>query len=311
MAIRHRTLTSELGGGLVGAAQWDEGHDIDTLDLPSQVSEPANPAAGNIAVYGRTVAGRVRPKVREPSGVDYPLQPHVGFRRVTQWHGGNATAAATAFAIIGAMPYTAVASTVQIPAPATSSLLNQSLRSRLLSATTAGSIVSVRANTARAVRGNASNIGGFDFNIRFGLNVMIAGQRVFAGLWSGSSNPAASDWTTETTNAKIGLACNVNTGNWRLIHNAAGSAPTVIDLGATMPVNNTDVMELALHCAPGASGIDYEVTNLTTGAVVFGTLSTNLPANTLFLGPMITMNNGTTASQVGLDFLSAYLETDL
>lgn len=250
------------------------------------------------------------PKWVGPSGVDYPLQPHIGVNNITSWRGGNATAIATAVAVVGAMPYTGVASSVQIPGVATTSILAQTLRSRLLTSTTAGNITSLRANTNRVTRGNAANIGGFHYIGRFALSAQNAAQRVFMGLWSGTANPTNLDWTTDTATARIGLVANSATGNWRLAHNTAGAAPTLIDLGASFPLNTTDLIELVLFCGPNASSITYRVRNLSTGAEATGTLSTNLPGNTVFLGPMVMMTNNTAAAAVSIDVVSVYLETD-
>lgn len=46
--IKHKTQTSELApGGKIGAAEWDgEAHDVETLDLVGQTSDPVSPADG-------------------------------------------------------------------------------------------------------------------------------------------------------------------------------------------------------------------------------------------------------------------------
>lgn len=298
--------------GLTGpaGAQGPAGtFDGDTLDFTVQSADPAAPAAGTGTLYAFDVGGRVLPKWVGPSGVDFPLQPHIGFNNIAAWRGGNG-ATATSLSVVGSMPYTIVASATQTPNPAVGSILSQTLRSRYLTSAAAGNIVSVRANTARVALGNAPNIGGFHYGVRFALAAMNAAQRFFIGLWSGAANPTNLDWTTDTATGRIGIVANSATGNWRLAHNAQGAAPTLIDLGATMPINSTDLMEMVLFARPNATGVSYRVRNLSTGAQVTGTISTNLPANTQFLGPFMALSNNTAAAAVSVDFVSAYLETD-
>lgn len=312
MGIRHLLVAAGLvPPAKVGAPNWDADHIIDgPLDLPAEATEPAAPAAGRGLFYAKSLVGRVRPKWKGPAGIDYPLQPHIGFNTIAKWHGGATTAIATTLAVIGSMSFTGAASSVQVPGPATTSILAQCLRSRILTAATAGAVCSLRAGTNRATRGNAASIGGFEFGMRFAPATMNAAQRLFMGMWSGTSNPGNVDWTTDTATARIGLVAAADTGNWRLAHNAAGAAPTLIDLGASFPINNTSLMELLLFCPPNTSSITYTVRNLSTGAEVTGTITTNLPANTLFLGPFAVMSNNTAAAAVSFDFVSAYLETD-
>jgi hypothetical protein len=305
MAITHATLSSE--PGLIGGPEWDADHVIDgPIDLPAAASEPAAAPAGFGRLYARSIGGRVMPKWIGPAGVDYPLQPHLGQTNVTVWRGGNTTAIATTLSTQGPAAYVGVASAVQTPGLNTTSILGQSQRSRLLTSTTAGNIVSLRSgNILRAAMGN-----GYQLISRFALATMNAAQRVFMGLWNGGANPTNLDWTTDTGTARIGLVANSASGNWRLAHNAVGAAPTLIDLGASFPINTTGLIELALFCGPGATSVAYVVRNLSTGAVASGTLSTNLPPAATFLGPMVMMTNNTAAAAVAIDVVSVYLETD-
>ena len=77
---------------------------------------------------------------------------------------------------------------------------------------------------------------------------------------------------------------------------------------------STNVYELALFSAPNSGDVHYEVRRLNTGHVATGTIvnsgATVLPTNTTLIGPWGYRTNNATALAVGLDVMSAYIETD-
>ncbi len=285
--------------------------DTGAIILPALGAEPSVPASGTGLIYARDVAGRILPKWLGPSGVDYPLQSHIGVNNVRCWRGGATTAATTFAATIGTMPYTGASPNVPtIPALAGTNLLTQTLRSTISTTAAAGSLAYIRGNMLNLWRGNAAGMGGFFVVHRFALSgTLQAGLRCFAGIVDVAANPTNINPVTPSTPGGIGLATDANSGNWKLVHNTSGTARTSIDLGASFPVNGA-MMELALFCAPNDSTIGYRVTNWSTGAQASGTLSTNLPASTAFLAPSVWVTNNATAAAQTLDFVSTYVETD-
>lgn len=287
------------------------GGPISTLSLPAQTTEPSAPPADTGVLYARNIAGRTMPKWMGPSGVDYALQPHFGFTSVSMWKGGATTTATTFAAQVGAMPYTSASPTAPtIPTPGVGVLKTSTYRSVISSGATAGGIAYIRANTGRIWRGNVANLGGFLVAHRFGLASTQSGMRAFIGIQDQVANPTNVDPTTATAPGKIGLAINANTGNWNLVHNTSGSAPTVIPLGTDFPVNTSDLLELVLFAKPFDSVIYYQVRNLTTGAVATGTLSSNLPGTNVLMIPILWITNNATAAAANMDFVSTYVETD-
>lgn len=280
-----------------------------TITFPEQVTAPAAPAADNGVFYSFDLGGRTMPMWRNPLDNPYPLSSHKFFNNQAYWRGGNG-ATATSLSVIGTMPFTAVATTTATPALAATNIFSQALRSRYSTSATAGNVVSVRTNTPFIHRGSVAGLGGFHAGMTFGFNTLNAAQFSFHGLWSGTANPGNVNYTTDTATGRIGLVTTSNTGNLRLAHNTQGTAPTLIDLGATMPINITDMYELVLYCGPNATTVGYKVSNRNTGAVVTGTLSTNLPANTQFLGLMATMSNNTAAAIVAYDFVAGFVESN-
>jgi hypothetical protein len=201
------------------------------------------------------------------------------------------------------------AGTVSHPTQTTTNLLTSSRRATFTTAATAAAISYHRQGNTLTTRGNASNIGGFRFSMTVGLEVLVAGMRSFFGLTDSVANPTNIDPLSSTTPGCIGLAINTNTGNWNLVSHASGSAPVVVALPATFPVNVTDAIELKLNCAPNSSAIDYKVTNLATNASQIGTLdAANLPGNTTYLAPTLWVTNNATAAACAISLIEWKLE---
>jgi hypothetical protein len=302
------------GGNFGGDADltWDKtsntlalsGADTD-IDMAGITNEPASPAANTLRLYVKSLAGRMMLKQKGPSGVDTPLQPFIAQSNVSLISPG----AGTTLSQIGNLVTNV--GTVSHPAPAATNLKTQTRRFTNTSAGTAGSLASTRVQVMECWRGNAAGLGGFWVNFRFALTTLAAGMRAFVGLTdTATTAPTNLDPTTSTTPGKIGLAVNANTGNWNLVHNITGTAPTVIALGANFPVNTTDLLELQLFAKPNDTAVYYRVINLTTGNETSGTLTTNLPASATFLGRVIWACNNATASAVAWDCSRSYLETD-
>lgn len=314
MGLRHKTLTTELGvGAKIGATEWNDDHEVvDDLLFPARATNPAVPAAGTGVLYAQNVAGRLVPKWMGPSGVDYLLQPHIGLNNVAAWRGGSTTTAATFASQVGSMPYSAASGTTPtIPTLAATSLRNSTYRSTIATSTTAGNVAFIRANFARIWRGDAAGLGGFFYATRFSLSgTLRAGLRCFVGIQDSTASPTNVDPLSNGTIGRVGIAINSETGNWSFVHNIAGTAPTVIALGANFPVNNTDLYEVALFCAPNGSSISYRVVNWSTNQTTTGSISTNIPAATTFMVAVLWVTNNATAASQAIDFISTYVETD-
>lgn len=287
------TNTLKLGGADTG------------VEMTGITNEPAIPAAEKLRMYVKNVAGRLLLKWVGPSGVDMSVQESLGENLVSLISPGSGTA----MSVLGCAVTNV--GTVSHPAPATTNLLTQTRRSVNTSTTTAGALASTRCTVFECWRGNATGRGGFRIIGRFGLTTLAAGMRAYIGVTDTATTAATNiDPTTSTTPGKIGMAINTNSGNWNLVHNASGTAPTVIALGANFPVNTTDLLELQLTAAPNASSVGYRVMNLSTGNSTSGTITTNLPSATTWLGRVIWATNNATAAAVAWTLSRFYLGTD-
>jgi hypothetical protein len=202
----------------------------------------------------------------------------------------------TALSTIGAV-VPATSGTLSNPTIGTTGSLAGARRTVNTGAATAGTVAFIRASVYLFWRGNAANRGGFRLIMRFGLEILVAGQRGFFGIADNAAvNPANLDPLVSVAAGRIGLAFNTNTGNWQLVSNIANGTPTVLDLGANFPINTTDLIELTLAALPNAAGIDYAVINKATGTSSSGVLTTNIPSNTTLLSPIQWMTNNATAA---------------
>lgn len=287
------------------------------LTFPAEAAEPATPSADTVTLYAKTIAPNLTVlKVKRPSGDDTAIQDSIQFNRVLKWQasgGGLAPLGVATFIVVGTQGSVTISS---------GSAKSAAPRVRNTSAATAGSLVSYHCNGspfAPVFRGGVAGEGGFKFVVRFALQTLVADNRGFWGLSDVPSAPTNIDPTTNTTPGKVGLAINANTGNMRLVHNVTGTAPTIIDLGANFPVDTTSLYELLLFARPhngiSAGDISYRVRRYTTSSAdpafeATGTLTTNIPAATTILHPVLWMTNNATASAVSFHTSSVSVESD-
>ncbi|MGL4640147.1 MAG: hypothetical protein ACRCVX_10555, partial [Shewanella sp.] len=189
------------------------------------------------------------------------------------------------------------------PQPADTSYFNSLLKTRFGTTATAGSVVGWRNNAVAEIFRSR----GFRTRAILGTTNLVAGQRAFWGLSNSTAVPLNIDPIADTTIIKIGFGYNANTGNIKLIHNAATAAPTTFDLGPDFPVNSTDAHLYFMSALPNGN-INWDVRKMSAldgsfTAQQTGVISTNLPpANTgLFRYGMV--SNNTTAAIASLDVL--------
>lgn len=278
-----------------------------------QPSDPSPPPVGMMRLYAKSVAGRTLPKYIGSSGLDSFLQPFLARNKIGYWcPPGSATT------IPGVLGYTAP-TVVGTATARTVSVVNQLTRMRRLgyvSATTTGSLASIRVAAAQITTGNGSGLGGFFKITRFAISdaATVANARMFIGVSSTTSAPTNVEPSTLLNCIGVGHgAANSNL----FIYYGGSAAQTPIDLGVNFPANtlSADVYELSLFAPPNVAGtVYYEVTRLNTGHIATGTLTGSgvaLPSsNTLITYMWAYRTNNTTALAVGIDLISDYIETD-
>ena len=275
------------------------------LVIPALPAAPDPPPAGKLAVYARDRAGAGWLDVQRPSGRFFPLQPHFGVNRIATWAPSTSTTVNT-----NGMPRTAVG-TVSTPTLATTNLSTSMRRWRVTSAATVDAVAEERSAGWVCWRGNAAGLGGWSYVNRLSLTTLQATGMGFFGLY-GSTAALTTTLTLNSIINAVGLGFQRGTHtNWQLVHNDGSGAPTLIDLGASFPVNSvTNVLTLYIAAAPNGSDIGVRVVEEVSGAAVEFTITTDMPSATQLLSPRNYMNTGATAAAVAYDCSGVYVETD-
>ena len=100
--------------------------------------------------------------------------------------------------------------------------------------------------------------------------------------------------------------------NIQIMSNDAAGTCTKVDLGASFAVptlDRTALYELALYAPKGTTqSVAWLVTDLVSGAVASGTITTDLPAATTLLAPRGWISVGGTSSVIGFGLSSLVLD---
>lgn len=301
--------------GTTGELLQDSGvkiTDNGSLVLPEN-SNPTASGAGEMKLFCREIANRLLPAFIGPSGLDSALQPLLARNKIGYWcPPGNAT---TVPGVLGFTAPTFTGFTATARNVDTTNKFTRMRRLGYVTAATAGTVGQWRVGVYQYTVGSSStNEGGFTYIIRFGISdaAAVSGARMFMGMRS-SATPSNVEPSTLTN--CIGIGHGASDTTMKLFYGGS-AAQTPIDLGADFPADtrNTDVYELALFSAPNSGDIHYEVTRINTGHVATGTITNSgaavLPTNTTLIAPWGYRTNNATALAVGLDVMSAYIDTD-
>lgn len=275
------------------------------LRMETAGTEPANPPTNQANVYTYMYGGNEYLKIQNEFGSKNILANHDGFTRKAYLYPTTGAAIGT----VGTATASVGSAQLTTPAITSTSLQTSMRRTNVATLNTGGSTVSVWGGVLEFWRGNAAGLGGFTYINRFSLTNIGVGIRIYFGLVDVTTILSNVDQTTATTPGKIGMSINTNTGNWNLINNVTGTTPTVLNLGASFPVDITTVYEFVLYSPPNGSAVFYQITNLTTSTTTSGSLTTNIPTSSTFLtySNWITNNGGAYAASFNL--YKTYFET--
>ena len=295
-------------GALGGAV--DAGIEGGQLRLPA-IATPAAPAAGGVKLFGRSVGGRVMPAFVGPSGLDSSLQPHLGRNRVgiARPVGNN-----TAMHVQG-MLVAAVGTATTAGVTTTNRHSRMARLEYLVTTASASAVVGFRANNLQWTLGaSTAGDGGFHMIYRWApaTGVATATHRAFAGMRGAVTAPT--DVDPSSLSNLCGMGYDAGDANLQFLHNDASGTASKIDLGAAFAKPTTDrtaVYEIALFAPPGVTQVlGYEVTDLVSGAVASGTVTTDLPGTSQLLAPYSYVSVGGTSSVIGMAVMGLTIESD-
>ena len=201
---------------------------------------------------------------------------------------------------------------------ASQSLTNAHTRMRrmdlLVTTASTTAVAGVRSGQSILVRGNAAGVGGFACEFLWGpaTGVATSTMRAFAGLVAATAAPT--DVEPSSLVNMVGMGWDAADTQVQIMTNdGTGTATKTAIPGTAWAVPTTDrtaAYLLRLSCEPNASTIEYEATELTTDTTVTGSLSTDLPVNTTYLGPRGYCSAGGTSSVIGFAFGGFWFEGD-
>lgn len=313
MAIKHAFVSAvadDPDTGQVTPSRWNAPLvvDADGVPLPAAYTTPATPASGNVALFGRMLAGGEMVAFKDSSGITSTLQPHIGRNKVYMWVPlGNTNSGPVT--TIGSIPITYTGSVTARPV-ATSNTLAAMRRVGAVSAATAGSFARFTNGAAQFFRGDITGAGGFRAVFRWGCSdpATVAGARTFVGM----STQSTGAFEPSAGVNFIGVGTDSTDATLCIMSNDGTASGTKVNLGADFPDHtlSADAYELALYCSPGSGQVGWQVTRLNTGHMATGTITTDLPATTTLLYPQFSRANNATALAVALDLCGLYIETD-
>lgn len=270
-------------------------------------------ATDTLKLFARKVAGRMTPKYIGPSGVDQVFQDKISENGQVFYLPNNGATVGLNLGIGWTTGGTVSHPTPSSTAPA---VYSQQKRTRWANvATTTNQLLGLRTATAekRFWRGNAAGLGGWNFHARFAIGLWPAATvRLFVGLSSLNTAVSAADGATgdvcgfQHDTAEAATVLNFITRDNTTTTKAAITLATALAAG--------QCFDCWIWSAPNGSAIGYKLVELNTGTtLVDTTTSTTLPRNTIFLGPELSMSNGTanvTVTTTAFELMSHSCQSD-
>jgi len=284
------------------------------ITLKAITNEPTAPSAGNIYLYAKSIAGRMMPKWKAPSGVDTAIQPLLGTNTVFMWTPATGTTGVgTGFG----NTWPACTGTITHPTVTNTNAGTQMKVMQLTNiVTTTNQILGLTASTAtlsNVWRGNAAGLGGFFFQTRFKTMLVPATTiRLFAGLTSMTTGMSATD---SPTGDFAGLSHITTDGITTMAFITRDNTTTTRATFTVPTMAAGNAYDFTMYSPPNGSTIYYRLVDLLTGTVlVDSSTATTLPRNTIFMGPQVQMSNGTaniTVTTTAIGINKIYLESDM
>lgn len=288
---------------------------IDAGGYPT-VGEVTSTTALATPSSGLTMASRYRAGMDQPGwlgrrGREILAQRSLLVKPVWFFHNGNA-GSVTASNTLGDWT---LGGTGQARNVATSAF-GQHRRLGIRSATADSNAAGLRATSPQFFRGTSAGLGGFFWAGIWGTSTTTGAMRAFAGLQS------VATFGSVVTDPSAQLSCaafmaDSGETEYRFgTNDAAGACTRTASFGASFPINTASAdMYLGMIYAEHGVGspIYYSLENLITGALVEGSVNSDLPGNTALLYPAIALSNGINApdTAVELDISLIYCSMEI
>jgi len=196
-------------------------------------------------------------------------------------------------------------------ATAANTSLSTSVQRIFMGSTSSGnSGASLNSTVYSCWRGNAAGLGGFYYKQIWGMGVVAASHIIAVGLFTAASLPGPGGPAVLDRINCVFMGCETGDANFSIFHNDGAGNCTKIPLGANFAkATATALYKLELEAAPNASTISYTVTRIETGDVASGSISAELPADDVFMGPFLLNTKGSVATLASITFVSCHVWT--
>lgn len=203
------------------------------------------------------------------------------------------------FSILGNVSAAALSGTAAAISITNTSVINRTIRTQIPTSSTVGTKASIRSASLRHAVGQ-----GFNFSVGWCIQdaSYVAGAKQFHGLLPISTLGTLSNTVDNASLINfIGVGSDAADLNLQIFYNDATGTASKIDLGANFPANRTAGAVLDkfyifdLYNDPDTTTVKYRITDRVTGNTAQGTLTTDLPADTILLAPHSIRTNGATA----------------
>lgn len=268
------------------------------------ISDPSAPSAGVLRVYTKSIAGRMFPKWKGPSGLDTPFQAALFQNSITMWLPGVTTTAAINFGVSWT-----VGATQAHPAIATTNIMTSIKRATFTTTTTSGNAAGVRSAAAVAAVSTTAGLGGYFFAVRGGILTYDSAMQVQFGL-TATNGALAGDPSAQ--NHSVGLTKDTGETVWQATTRDASAAEKTATGRTTAAGGTANVFDFYAFCAPGTtSPVTLRVVDITDGTVLVDNVahSTHVPASgqVLFATAQVRTN---AAVAVAIFLSKIYVECD-
>lgn len=203
------------------------------------------------------------------------------------------------FSVMGNVSAAALSGTASAISITNTSIITRTIRTQIPTTATAGSKAGIRTASLRHSVGQ-----GFSFSVGWCIQdaAYVVGAKQFHGLLPISTLSTISNTIDVSSLVNfIGVGSDALDVNLQVFYNDATGTASKIDLGANFPANRTVGATLDkfyvfdLYNEHDSMDVKYRITDRVTGNVAQGTLTTDLPLDTVLLAPQSIRTNGVTA----------------
>lgn len=171
--------------------------------------------------------------------------------------------------------------TAAAAAIAATNFLTEQPRVQLTSATTANAQAGVSSTVVNSVSSSTAGRGGWEFRCRFGGSTLVTGQRMFAGMTT-ASQIANTGEPSALAASMAALGKDSTDTNFQFLRKD-GTTASKTDSGIAFVANGW--YEVAVWSEPGSLTVSFLLVRIDTGAIFYGSSSTNAPVTGSLLMP--------------------------